>query len=341
MLNPSRPNQRPVALVSESVRDELARRAVALDMIVSSPDVPLDPQTLRRIDLAFLSTDLMFGSSGGVTPGLSTFCDHLRDAVNLRWLHIRSAGADRPILLELLARGVRVTTSSGANAPEVSQSALAGFLALARGVPDWVHAQRRHEWSPQDGKALPRDIVGNTAIVVGMGPIGREIALLLHALRLSVIGVTRSAAPVPGCVAVLPYARLEEALPRADWLILACPLTPETRGMIDAARLAMLPAGARVINVARGAVVVESDLIDALRGGYLGGAYLDVFENEPLAPDSPLWDMPGTLISSHRAGHSTGVDVRIMEMFLDNLRRWLGDAELKNEVVAAPARVAQ
>lgn len=341
MLNTSRQGKLPIALVSPAVRDELLARAVALDMIVSSPDVPLDPQTLRRIDIAFLSTDLMFGSSDGLAPGLSTFCDHLRDAVNLRWLHIRSAGADRPILLELLARGVRVTTSSGANAPEVSQSALAGFLALARGVPDWVHAQRRHEWSPQDGKAVPRDVVGNTAIVVGMGPIGREIALLLHALRLSVIGITRSAVSVPGCVEVLPYARIEEALPRADWLILACSLTPQTRGMIDAARLAMLPAGARVINVSRGSVVVEADLVHALQSGRLGGAYLDVFEHEPLAPDSPLWDMPGTLISSHRAGHSTGVDVRIMEMFLDNLRRWLGDAELKNEVVAAPARVVQ
>lgn len=323
----------PVALVSRLVQQEMLTRGAPVETIVSTVDGPLEARTLRRVNVAFLSTDLV-AASAGPRPrlDLDTFFDCLRKAENLRWLHVCSAGTDRPVFSELAGRGVRLTTSSGANAPEVSQTALAGFLALARGVPEWLDAQRRHEWVPLTDNRPPRDITGQTAVVVGMGAIGREIARLLSAFGLSVIGVSRSGQPVTGCAEVTTYACIEKALRRADWLVLACPLTRETRGMIDAIKLRLLPEGARIINVARGAVVVESDLVSALRGGRLGGAYLDVFETEPLPVDSPLWDMPGVLISAHRAGLSSGVHGRTLEMFLANLQRWREGAELRNEV---------
>lgn len=331
--------QRAVVLVSRLVQQELLSRGASVETIASNAGEQLDPRTLRRVDAAFLSMDLVATSAGPCPrPDLEAFFDHLRKAENLRWLHVCSAGTDRPVFSELAGRGVRLTTSSGANAPEVSQTALAGFLALARGVPEWLDAQRRHEWVPLTDNRPPRDIAGQTAVVVGMGAIGREIARLLHAFRLSVIGVSRSGVPVPGCAEVVTYARIQETLRRADWLFLACPLTRETHGMIDAAGLRLLPQGARIINVARGAVVVESDLVSALRSGRLGGAYLDVFETEPLPVDSPLWDLPGVLISAHRAGLSSGVHGRTLEMFLANLQRWTEGAELRNEVGRTPAR---
>jgi phosphoglycerate dehydrogenase-like enzyme len=130
----------------------------------------------------------------------------------------------------------------------------------------------------------------------------------------------------------LPAARLHEVLPTADWLLLACPLTPQTRGSIDAAALARLPARAHLVNVARGEVVDEAALIDALRTGRLAGAFLDVFAHEPLPAASPLWDMPNVLVTPHSAGLSSGNPARQARMFLDNLRRWCEGAPLHNLV---------
>jgi len=332
-------NEPPVALVSEVARDLLASRIgkdpTPLRWAISRPDAALAPELLAQVSVAFMSLDLVSGSATDkLAPELSHFFEQLRACAKLRWLHVCSAGADRPIFKELLARGVRITTSSGANAAEVSHSALAGFLALSRGVVRWVDAQRRHEWSPLKGTLAPRDIEGQTAVVVGLGPIGREIARLLDAFRVEVIGVRRTSEPVACCAEVVPYARLDAVLPRADWLILACPLTRETQGLIGARQLELLRKGAHLINVARGPVVREPDLIEALRSGRLGGAYLDVFEKEPLPAESPLWDLPGVLISAHCAGYSGGLHLRTQERFLENLHRWMQGAELQNEVAA-------
>jgi phosphoglycerate dehydrogenase-like enzyme len=121
-------------------------------------------------------------------------------------------------------------------------------------------------------------------------------------------------------------------LPRTDWLLLACPLSDRTRGLIDAAALARMPAGARLVNVSRGEVVDEPALIDALRSGALAGAYLDVFAHEPLPADSPLWSLPNVIVTPHSAGHSDGNEARVAAIFLDNLRRWVRNQPLVNRV---------
>jgi D-2-hydroxyacid dehydrogenase (NADP+) len=128
------------------------------------------------------------------------------------------------------------------------------------------------------------------------------------------------------------YDRLFEVLPRADWLILACPLSPVTRGLGSAAALARLPAGAHLINVSRGDVAIEADVIDALANGHLAGAYLDVFEHEPLNPKSPLWDMRNVIISPHTASHSQSLNENVFGIFLDNLARWRKGQKLRNDV---------
>jgi phosphoglycerate dehydrogenase-like enzyme len=120
--------------------------------------------------------------------------------------------------------------------------------------------------------------------------------------------------------------------PRTDWLILACPLTDKTLQLVDARALAALPAGAHLINVARGEVVDQEALVTALQSGHLGGAFLDVFAHEPLPTDSPLWAMPHVMVTPHAAGHSDGNENRVAQMFLDNLRCWVSDQPLRNGV---------
>jgi phosphoglycerate dehydrogenase-like enzyme len=147
-----------------------------------------------------------------------------------------------------------------------------------------------------------------------------------------VIGARRSPEPVALCDRTVAYDRLAEVLPEAHWLILCCPASPLTRGIANAAAFAAMPAGAHFINVARGEIAVERDVISALASGHLAGAYLDVFEREPLNPASPLWDMPNVLVSPHTASHSLGQNEAIFEIFLDNLARWRDGQSLRNDV---------
>jgi phosphoglycerate dehydrogenase-like enzyme len=286
-------------------------------------------------DMAFVSRDVTgLSTKHEVLPHTRAFHDAMRHAPSLRWVHAHSAGADRPVYGELRARGVEVTTSSGANAGVVVQTALAGVLMLARQFPQLLAAQRASTWSPLMGSGLPRDLAGQTAVIVGWGPIGQGLGALLAALGLRVVSVRGSEAPAaaPAHESV-SYERLHTVLPQADWLLLACPLSDRTRGLIDAAALARMPAGARLVNVSRGEVIDEPALIDALRSGTLAGAYLDVFAHEPLPADSPLWSLLNVIVTPHTAGHSDGNEARVAAIFLDNLRRWVRNQPLLNRVV--------
>ncbi len=284
-------------------------------------------------DIAFMTREVTGKSSkNNQTPELRDFEIVLRRSPKLRWLQIHPAGAERPIYRELRDRGVKVTTASGATAVTVSHSTLGAVIALNRRFPLLADAQRRHAWEPRIGERAPRDLKGQCAVVVGLGPIGRNIATLLKALGMRVIGARRSAEPVAPCDRTIAYDRLGEALPEADWLILCCPASPLTRGIANAAVFAAMPTGAHFVNVARGEIVVEADVIAALASGRLAGAYLDVFEHEPLDPASPLWDMPNVLISPHTASHSLGQNEAIFEIFLDNLARWRAGGKLRNDV---------
>jgi phosphoglycerate dehydrogenase-like enzyme len=284
-------------------------------------------------DIAFVSRDVTgLSTKHQLQPVTSHFHDLLRAAPSLRWVHIHSAGADRPVYGELRARGVAVTTSSGANAQVVAQSAVGGVLALARGLPTLMAAQRQRRWTPVFEECLPRELSGQTAVIVGWGPVGQSIAAVLSVLGLHCIAVRRSAAADARQVETVAYDQLAAVLPRADWLVLACPLTASTRGLVDRAALARLPPGARLVNVARGEVVVQADLVAALQGGRLAGAFLDVFEHEPLPAASPLWDLPNVIVTPHSAGLSDGNAPRVEAMFLANLARWCAGAPLSQAV---------
>ncbi|WP_256701971.1 D-2-hydroxyacid dehydrogenase [Burkholderia sp. SRS-W-2-2016] len=289
-------------LLSAATRERL-RHEIA-GVLAQRPHRLITPDEARgaAIDIAFISRDVTGGSSKTqLERSLLDFYVPLRAASRLTWVHTHSAGADRPIFPELLQRGVRVTTSSGANAPIVAQTAVGAVLALARRFPRLAAAQRDRAWRQLLTDAPP-PLAGQTAVVVGFGPIGQRIAKLLEAFELNVRIVRRSASTANS----FSFDDVDLALHDADWLILACPLTPQTDRLIDARRLGLLADGAHVINVARGEVLVQADLIDALAQCKLAGAYLDVFEQEPLVAASPLWDLPNVIVSPHSAGHSSG-----------------------------------
>jgi D-2-hydroxyacid dehydrogenase (NADP+) len=284
-------------------------------------------------EIAFMTREVT-GKSSPTSPTaeLQGFDEVVRRAPGLRWLQIHPAGAERPIYKELRARGVKVTTASGATSVTVAHSALGALIALNRRFPLLADAQRRHAWEPRLGERSPRDLKGQTAVIVGLGPIGRTLAGLLKVLGLATIGVHRSEAAVAPCDRTISYARLPEVLPQADWLVLCCPASPLTRGLANARVFDAMPDGACLINVARGEVAVEADIVAALRAGKLAGAYLDVFEKEPLDRDSPLWDLPNVLVSPHTASHSQGQNEAIFEIFLENLARYRNGTPLRNDV---------
>ena len=306
-------------------------REAALDcefvLLPEDGEARLNQASCERAEISFFS--------GDVFPDLSrSYFAAAQSASNLKWLHVFNAGVDNPVFQRFLARGVRLTTSSGSTAKPIAQTAIGGMIMLSRGFPAWAESQRRHAWEPQRGRA-PADLQTQTMVVLGLGAIGSEIARLARAIGLHVIGVRRSPRrdddPVDEMVSP---SQLTAVLPRADWVALACPLTDETRHIINAEAIARLPRGARLLNIARGDVIDEPAMIDALRSGHLGGAYLDVVSTEPLPLESPLWDLPNVIVTPHNSATAAGNERRTVDYFLHNLRAWTKGEPLINEVQA-------
>lgn len=314
-------------LLSRSTAERL-REPIARVMDGRAYDLRIAEPTLGHahddVDIAFISRDVTGASTKHVVmESLQAFYESLRASPGLRWVHVHSAGLDRPIFPELQARGVAVSASAGANSEPVMQTALAGLLALNRRMHVLLDAQRQGRWLKATEMVVPRDLAGQTAVIVGWGSIGQRLGAVLRLLGLKIAVVRSSATPVDAETETVAFEDIGKLLPRADWLILACPLSDRTRRLVDARVLAMLPKGAHLVNVARGEVVVEADLIAALQSGHLGGAYLDVYEHEPLDAASPLWRLPNVIATPHAAGHSDGNARRVDAIWLDKLAQWV------------------
>jgi phosphoglycerate dehydrogenase-like enzyme len=255
----------------------------------------------------------------------------LADRPRLRWIQATSAGVGR--LAEragLTKSGVAVTTASGVHARPLAEFALLAMLMFGKDVLRLGREQRAHSWQRYAGE----EVAGKTVCVVGLGKIGREVARLASALDARVVGTVREVGgrrPEHLFVELVePTERLDELLPEADVLVLTVPHTPLTHRLIDARRLALLKPGAILVNVARGDVVDEAALIEALSSGRLRGAALDVFEQEPLPVENPLWDLPNVFVSPHSASTVAAENGRIVELFRENLRRYLDGRPLLN-----------
>jgi len=298
-----------------------------LQPVVLPEERALTVAELQGVEVAFFSGDRL-------DVGGNSFFTAVETAPDLRWLHVFHAGVESPRYAALLERGVRLSTSSGSHAEPIAQTVIGALLYFARGFEAWRIAQLEHRWARVPRSEAPRDLRGQTMVIVGLGEIGTHVARIARELGLRTIGVRRSPAREDDVVDQVRHPRdLAELLPMTDWLVLSCPLTPETLGLVDRVALKLLPNHARVFNVARGPVIVTDHLVEAIEQHEIAGAYLDVFDQEPLPEDSPLWDLPGVIISPHNSAVSAGNDLRATEIFIENVRRWCIGETLHNEVI--------
>ncbi|UHL66059.1 D-2-hydroxyacid dehydrogenase [Paralcaligenes sp. KSB-10] len=305
-------------------------------IVLYSPGELPDARQSDKVNVALLSRDITGASTKHrVLPPLAAFSSLLLSARSLQWLHTHSAGTDRPIYQDLKAQDVAITTSTGANAAIVAQSALAAVLALNRKFKLLQAAQAARAWRPLMGEYLPKDLAGQSAVVVGWGQIGRKIAAYLQLLDIEVTAVRRNPSTAENqggfnAVKMISYSEFKKNTVQHDWLILACPLTETTFKIISRQFISGLSDRTHIINVSRGDVIDEPALVEALKGNKLAGAYLDVFAHEPLGRDSELWDAPNTIVSPHSAGHASGNYGRAIDIFMKNIPLWLEGKPLIN-----------
>lgn len=246
-----------------------------------------------------------------------------------RWVHTASAGVDRLLCPELVSSGTVVTNARGVFDQPIAEYVAGLVIAMAKDFPGSWELQRQRRWRHRETMRL----AGTRAVVVGSGPIGRAIGRVLRPLGVEVELVgRREREGDPEFGRVHGSGALHGLLPSADWVICAAPLTEDTRRMFDASAFSRMKATARFVNVGRGPLVVEKDLIEALESRTIEGAALDVFESEPLPAGSRLWDVPGLLVSPHMSGDTVGWRDVLAEQFQDNFDRWVAGEPLLNVV---------
>jgi phosphoglycerate dehydrogenase-like enzyme len=277
------------------------------------------------------------------------FCGHAKVPMDwpaavrggrLKWIQSSAAGLDHCLVPAVVDSEIIVTSASGVLADQVSEHATALITALTRSLPVFFRAQQAREFV----RRPTRDLHHSTLGIVGFGGVGRRIAQVLSAFKTRILATDMFPIDKPNHVEALwPAERLGDLLAEVDILILSAPLTPATRGMIAAAELAQMKKGSLLVNVARGPLVVERDLVAALESGHLAGAAVDVTEHEPLAPTSRLWNFPNVIITPHVAGQSRLRIDQMTDFFCDNLERYRTGLPLRNLVdkqLGFPVRTA-
>lgn len=248
-------------------------------------------------------------------------------ASGLRWIHWAGAGVDAAMFPGLVESPVQLTNARGVFDRPIAEWVLGMMLCFAKRIPETLESQSRASWEYRNNEIL----AGRKALVVGVGSIGRAIGRLLQAAGLQVEAVGRRARQGGADFSrIHAVGDLRERLPLADYVILITPLTEQTRNLFGAAEFAAMAAHARFINVGRGALVVEADLLRALREGEIAGAALDVFVDEPLPPESPFWRAPNCIVSPHVSGDYFEYEAAMAEQFIDNWRRFAAGEPLAN-----------
>jgi phosphoglycerate dehydrogenase-like enzyme len=250
-------------------------------------------------------------------------------AAALEWIHVAAAGVDTLMFDELAASDIVVTNARGVFDRPIAEFVLGSVLALAKGLHRSHELQRDRTWQHRETLT----IAGSTALVVGTGAIGREIARLLRAVGMEVRGAGRTARQSdPDFGSVVPSADLADHVGWADHVVVVAPLTDATRGLVDKRVLSAMKPTSHLVNVGRGPIVVEEDLVAALEDGTIAAASLDVFVTEPLPPDHALWSTPGVVVTPHMSGDAVGWLDALAEQFVENAQRWLDGADLVNVV---------
>lgn len=313
---------------------------------------PVEKHHLAQIAAAAPAAEIVDAGQeriGSEIFSADVFCGHAKVPVDwpavvkagrLRWIQSSAAGLDHCLVPEVVASDIVVTSASGVLADQVAEQAIALACGLTRGLPVYFRAQQAREFI----RRPTRDLHGATVGIVGLGGNGRRMAEVLSVFKTRILATDYFPIDKPACVEKLwPPENLDELLAQVEFLFITAPLTSQTYHLFDAGKLALLPRGAFLINVARGPLVVESDLVAALRSGQLAGAGLDVTEIEPLPPASELWDLPNVIITPHVGGQSKLRIDQMTDFFCENLRRYLAEQSLNNLVdkrLGFPVRVA-
>jgi phosphoglycerate dehydrogenase-like enzyme len=309
-------------LVAHSDRPEafldLLRERADLDIRVST-----DYAGLPAVLEAF-APDILFSIKFAGTPG------YPREAVlgtpSLRWVSVGGSGADH--LGRWDPARLTVTNAAGAAAGVMAEYAMGAILHFSLQLPHFQAAQAAREWSPRSLSCL----AGRTLAIIGLGRTGREVARLAKGFGMRVTGVRSGPRPTADVDRVAAPGEVASVFAGADYIVLCLPLTDASRGLVDRTVLAAAKREAVLIDISRGGVVDQSALGEALATGRLRGAALDVFEQEPLSPDSPLWGMPNVIVTPHSAGLYDGWERVAAAMFCDNLDRWRAGEPLHNVV---------
>lgn len=313
--------------------EALRLRVPDVEVHAIAPGNPIDADLLARVELLHASEWLPESSA---VPAL-------------RLVQLDTSGVDHVRGSSLWESGVPIATLGGIAPVPMAEYALMSILALAHRMPTIAEYRRSRTW-PSNAERLsgltPQQLAGATVGIVGYGRIGREISRLATAFGMRVLGVSRSGVRVTGAekfdtgrhpaendlAELFPIDRLDDVLRRSDHLVVVVPLTDRTRGLIGPTQLDLLPTGACVVNIARGGIVDEPALLERLRSGRLGGIALDVFDDEPLSPESVWWTEPGALVTPHVAGLSPQYHAQTLDLVVENLTRLAENRPLLNEV---------
>jgi phosphoglycerate dehydrogenase-like enzyme len=321
-------------LLDTVLRPETVGRLRALSPVLEVVDVSGDP-SFDIDELVDPEVEIVVGSR---VPA------DLTRVPRLRWLQVRSAGVDHLASDPPWARGLLVTNARGVFAIPIGEYVAGAILRINQPLHAWSTDQAAHRWPPPDDQRVATIARGRTAVIVGYGSIGREVARQLAALGLRVVAVkprpelrTDPSFRVPGTgdpygsipAAIVGVEALIDVAHDADYLVLTLPLTAESRGLVGREVMAALPPRAWLINVSRGALVDEPELIAALQAGGLAGAVLDVASDEPLPPESPLWEAPNVTITPHVSGATLAF---LDDLVVENVRRYLAGEQLLNPI---------
>ncbi|MDP7068619.1 MAG: D-2-hydroxyacid dehydrogenase [Acidimicrobiales bacterium] len=282
-----------------------------------------------RPEIGWVPIDLLFA---GTSPGMTAsdfllFTEALVECGTVRWVQSCLAGADAPPLQRILSAGIRLSNSDSPNAG-VAEYAMAAIMNVVHGWPQRNDDQRNGKWSQKSWV----EINGGTWLIIGFGSIGGEIAKRARPFGVEVIGARRTEADDARADRMITMDTLGEVLPTADVVVVACPLTDETRGLVDKRFLDQMKDDSILVNVSRGPVVNTGDLLEALDSGKSLKAILDVFDSEPLDPSSPLWNHSGVTLTSHIAGAGSGITKRGDDVFIEQLDAYLSGRPLRLEL---------
>jgi phosphoglycerate dehydrogenase-like enzyme len=299
-----------------------AFRASILAALQAEPDIDLRAvATFEELAAVFVGVDGLVMNDVPI-PRAQEFGALLRGSTTLRWLHITGAGREGLIAAGGAPPGVTVTGPAGAHAPALAEHAMAFILAFTRRIPEFALATRNHTWAA-DVRTRMTSVEGQTLAIIGPGNFGHQLAKRARAFGMNVIAATRSPKDDPDLDEVFPLTALRDVLARADFIAVTISRTPQTERLIGRAEFAACKPTAYFVNIARGGIVDQSALVEALRSGQIAGAGLDVTDPEPLPHDDPLWDAPNVIISPHCAGGTSPLSQRrLAGRVIENLARF-------------------